>query len=509
MKHLYNAKTTKEIDKYLMENKHIPGSTLMENAGRGVYEFIKENNIDTSNTVVVCGKGNNAGDGFVVSRYLAGKNRVIVFYASKEYKKETKIYFDILSSIPRIELVFLDDEGVDRLRKEVGKATLLIDALFGTGFHPPIKGAYREIINIANKAPQILSVDIPSGWDAEYGDIDNGVKPDYVVTMMSYKAGLYMPFGITKEIRIKKVNIGFPWELMPMFDPSAYLITHEDLKWKGSDLFSHEHKNQRGRVAVIGGIEQYPGSVLILANALLRTSGSMLYLMAPKETATAVVSNIPEVMILPVQYPMNAEKVTKTLKNYNIDTVIIGNGWGRGEDKENVLLEIINMANKKEISLLIDADGLKILSKIKEKIKDMDLSNIILTPHIGEMAYLIEKDKEFVLHNRKETLELFDKFYTNALLLLKGQGGLIYHNNNMYLYKFPNSGLSKPGSGDMLAGIIGGIFASTKDRLFSAINGMIIQSEAAFNAVQTLGTKSVLPSDIIEYIPYIIQSEEE
>ncbi len=502
---LFSAETTVQIDRYLIDKKGIDGSVLMENAGRGVYEFIKERGLDISNVVIVSGKGNNGGDGFVVGRYLAGKGSVTVFYTGEEYKGESGLFFNVLKNIPRIDLIPLRENNLNELKERIKDSTLVIDALFGTGFKGEVRGFYKDVINIMNEAKTILSVDIPSGWNAKWGRSGIGIEADYVVTMMTYKMGTFIPFGIKKKMEIKRVNIGYPEELLPVFEESAYLLEDEDLEWTGSSRFDVEYKNQRGRLAVIGGADKYPGSVTITCGAALRTAGNMVFLMSSDYTSNICLNRYPEVMKLSVDFPMRVGVVENYINSMRIDTVIVGNGWDIGKDREEVLLYLINESKNKGLNILIDADGLKVLSKIRDRVNKNLFDNVLLTPHTGELSILIDKDIEFVINNKEETLKIFNEYYGNATLLWKGQGALIYKKGKIYIYNMPNSGLSKPGSGDMLAGICGAILSSCKDPLDAAISGMIIQGIAGRIISEKLGTRSMLPSDVIEEIPNVVK----
>ncbi len=457
----------------------VPVSDLMENAGRGVARIANKMG---KSFVIVCGSGNNGGDGFVAARYL--KSKPWIFYTNPPQTDEAyENYVTILQQQgdKNCNLVPLDKGNLDKLQTALSEADVVIDALIGTGISGKLREPARSVIRMMNESKKkIISVDVPSGMDPDTGNVpDIAVKPTLTISMHAPKTGLkdnkaagkvvVLDIGIPKkaETHVGKgdFRFGYPWR-----KPSA-------------------HKGEAGKVLVVGGSVNYTGAPYFAAMAALQSGCDLVYVAAPERTVQRIAGMSPDIIVYPLGSGDHlSTHDTRAVLSRDFDVLCIGNGLGDSRESLEAARTIIYNTKKPTV---IDGDGLKAVKSMLPRLG----RNVILTPHAGEFKAL------FGLTANEKNLRKVAKKYDFAIVL-KGSVDIICQKTRI---KYNDSGspyMSKGGTGDVLAGLCAGFMAQGiepfKAACFAAfVNG--VAGETAFF------TKSIgmTASDLLFWIPRI------
>ncbi len=497
------------IDKACFEQYGIPVIVLMENAGGAAYLALEENIscFKKKKYLIFCGPGNNGGDGAVLARklYSEGVTVQVIFTDSQDkFKGEAKVNISILEKIglPVLKAP-LNPQEINILIRD---ADILIDAVFGTGFHGEVDEKTALIFDSINQSGKpVVSLDIPSGLSADGAAAAHSVKAGLTVTFGLPKLGMIDFPG--RELSGKTIvhNINIPLELLE--DPAMKnnLITEKDLEKIYTPRKRNTNKGTYGHLLLIGGSDdgsaRMSGAVILAGTAALRTGAGLLSIAAPETVIKPVQKNLPEAMAFVLrekETPSSIQNLTDFICRKKIHTVLIGNGFGAGENQLAVIRSILE--NKTIDKLVIDADGLNNLAEnpeVLEKLKAFEKEKI-LTPHIGEMARLVQKDIAWVKNNKIECARQFASGY-NAIVVLKDAVSVIAApDGNIYMSDRGSASLAKGGSGDILAGLIAGLAASGYTALNAGLLGTFILGRAGELYEEKQGSESALARDILD-----------
>lgn len=505
---LVTAETMRAVDREAIDNRRIPGPQLMENAGRGIAERIRDNILhdpEGMKIAVFCGKGNNGGDGFVIGRYL------------HQYGCDVAIYFpappDKLSDDARLnhnrareiglKLIAVDspDDLPDML-----DAAYLIDAIFGTGFDGAPRGLLKDFIVYLNsrKIP-IISVDCPSGLNVDTGTHQGEViRSAYTYTLALPKIGLYYSPGRELSGTVDIVPIGIPDSVIDNFAIKQNLITADMV---GSLLPRRKpdgHKGDFGKLFIVAGSTGLTGAATLAANAAARSGLGLVTVGCPHSLNSILEVKLTEAMTYPL--PDVAKKgvlATRGLgrikeKVDESDAVIIGPGIGRHFETRELVKRLVTCLDK---YTLIDADGLNAFEKDRTPL-EKDHVKLVLTPHPGEFKRLIDEDK--LPTDLSELHDLIRKYAQkyNATIVYKGSPTVVIDTDGeLYLNQTGNDGMATGGTGDVLSGIIGSLLAQGLSPLHSAICGVYIHGLAGDLAADEYGPRSLIAGDLIDFLP--------
>ncbi|MBN2461244.1 MAG: NAD(P)H-hydrate epimerase, partial [Candidatus Cloacimonetes bacterium] len=325
-----------QYDNYTINVSGIPGEELMENAGKGCSEIIhKEILAEKGKVVIFCGSGNNGGDGFVIARYLRqwGHQVVVVLTGDQEnMSPETQVNFQKCLTMKISWCHVTSLRAWQEAKIQLAEFDLIIDAIFGVGLKAPLRGWWGELIEIMNKASVLkVSVDIPSGVDANTGYSPHAFCADHTLTMANYKYGHLIETGRLCSGEVKIIDIGIDPAVYEKFPPRGRMITEEDVVYPSRSRF--HHKGGYGRIAIIGGSPGYSGAAIMACQAALRAGAGLITLFHPPGMELIFESQLLEVMTfsLPVD---NAEKLdwdTLERKLDQNDVILIGPGMGTGK----------------------------------------------------------------------------------------------------------------------------------------------------------------------------------
>lgn len=504
---LLNNQQMKDLDRQAIEKYKIPGIILMENAGiRVVEEIYKVLPQNHNKVVIICGVGNNGGDGFVVARHLINKGidvEVYILGKANQIKGDAKINFDIVKAM-ELKLHFIEDQvNIDRLKNDLYKANIIVDALLGTGIDRPVEGLLKDIIeniNYFKGKTKILSIDIPSGVNGDDGSILGCcVDADITVTFQLPKIGnINMPGGeYSGDLIIK--DIGIPLEVIKESPYTGKLITEELVKGLLPPRKIQAHKGSYGSALIIAGgkeswgsvaISSFGGAAMLASKAALRCGVGLLKVAIPGTLIPAMNLQVMEAIALPQRLDIIEEELSI------VDVIAIGSGCGQSQDFEKLLEEVILKTSK---PMVLDADALNIISKNKDLLRDLNQPAVI-TPHPGEMARLTGLTPEVVNANRINIAKNFAEEY-NVTVVLKGAGTVISSpERDVYLNTTGNPGMATAGTGDVLTGMIASFIAQGIDPLMAAVTAVYLHGKSGDNMTDKLGEYSLMAGDIIDGI---------
>jgi NAD(P)H-hydrate epimerase len=475
---LFATKLVRAADKYAVAELKIPSIVLMENASLSVINLIKEYYPTANNVGIICGKGNNGGDGFASARHLinAGHIVTIIYIGTEsELKGDAFVNYTILKNLLKKHSssklkIYKSQRDLIVLQK----CDLIVDALLGTGTKGELRVPYKSIIQYLNDLNiSIVSIDLPSGLNLDNASGSTIINADLTVTLADFKSGLFYGEGYKYAGEVVKGSIGIGPEYFDNQLVAEYLIEPEDaflgLPYKDKTL----HKYSNGKVLVVAGSGDYPGAAALTTNSVLRSGSGAVFLAYPKSVRSFVIPKLDEAILN--SYDDNNNEILGAanideLKNKMdwADLISIGPGLGRADDTVEAVEEILKYAGNKRI--VIDADAIYAFSKLN--LNKINLKNKVLTPHHAEFANLIgvtitELQNDILSYSREFALK------HGCTLVLKGAPTIIFTSNGDTLINTSgNVGMAKFGTGDVLTGIIAGFSAISpkiEDSIISAV----------------------------------------
>jgi len=516
MQLLATAEQMRSFDEAAIGPLKIPGLILMENAGRAfVDELIgRVGNLQGKRAVVVCGKGNNGGDGLVIARHLANRGcevRVVLLARKSDLSGDARSNLESALGISRLPHSRLRVREVRSARalSATGASDVIVDAIFGTGFTGEVRGIAKDAIGWINAQDGIVaSVDIPSGVDASTGIVGNvAVKARLTVTMGLAKIGHYVGAGCDQSGEVRVADISIPPVILRAGRDQTYRVGVADVRASLPHRARTVHKYSAGKVLVLAGSKAFTGAPVMTALSALRSGAGAVVVAFPASIHTIVARRLTEVLMAPV-----AETATGSLGAASLgairekarwaDCVAVGPGLSRDEETLAMVRELLS---ELECPVVVDADALFALSGHTSIVRRRK-ADTILTPHTGEFSALTgvpsqEAELQRVSASRTAARRL------GAVVVLKGaptatadkQGGV-------YLNSTGNPGMATIGSGDVLTGLIAGLLAQGMSSSAAAWAGVYLHGLAGDIAAARLGQRSVLASDIENSIPAAFQS---
>lgn len=500
MKYILNAQQMKEADGRMIHKMGIPSLVLMERAALQCVNAMKEEAADFSSVLVVCGSGNNGGDGFAIARMLHEEQIPVdvAFVGRMESRsEETKTQMDILENLG----LSIKNELPDK------EYSIIIDAVFGIGLCRKIEGRYKEVIERMNQYQGYkVAVDIASGISADTGEVLGcAFKADLTVTFAYAKAGqLFHPgYEYTGKLAVKPIGI---WN--PEFDTEKdiyYMLEPADLKAYMPKRVANSNKGTYGKVLVIAGSKGMSGAAYLAAKAAYITGAGLVRIYTEESNRQILQQLLPEAIL--TTYQADAKEPLKDLAEVLewADVVCAGCGLGMSELSIELIKTFLEINQK---PCVLDADGLNILSTLPEYFKYLD-ERYILTPHMKEMSRLTGNSVQELKEGRTELLKDFVKKYqVNVALkdsrtLVAGPDAPVFFNTS------GNAAMAKAGSGDVLAGVITGILAQGTSAHAAGVIGVFLHGMGGDDARDTHGKYSVLAQDIITGVGNVLKRIEE
>ncbi len=510
------AEQMQELDRKAIEAYRIPGVVLMENAGRGAASAIAEAfpNLQKMKVAIIAGKGNNGGDGFVVARYLFNSGvhvKVYLLADPKALRGEAEINSQIFQRMKGEIIPIPSSKDYQKVKKDLERYDLLVDAIFGTGLDAEVRGYYREVIDHLNTLQKpIVAIDIPSGLDANSGrPLGTAIRASLTVTFGLPKVGHLIPPGPEYVGSMKVIDIGYPQRLIEEEKIQTHLLDGKEIKpWLTVPRRPNTHKGDYGHLLVIAGSVGKTGAAAMACEAALRMGAGLVTLAIPKSLNPIMEVKLTEVMTEPLP---ETPKQTLSLRAFTSilrlcedkKAVVIGPGVGTFKETQALIVKLVRTL---DLPLIIDADGLTALAS-QPRILPLENRSLVLTPHPGEMARLVRSSSKEVQNDRIGISRNFSQS-NHVYLVLKGYRTIIATPaGEVYINPTGNPGMASGGTGDILTGMIGGLVCQGFDILPSLQAAVYLHGLAGDLVAREIGEKSLIATDLLQKIPDLLQGK--
>jgi len=504
------SETMRAIDSECIDNLGIPGLKLMENAGVGSVRFIEHELGPQKGKVVtvVCGKGNNGGDGFVIARELRRLGASVSVYLVGH---RDDVSGDARTNLGRLGLESVvelsDGRSIAGFVEVMTKSDFIVDAVFGTGFNGVPRGLSGTVIGQMNSCGRpILAVDVPSGLNATTGIAEGEcVNAAWTCTMGLSKRGFYIDHGRACVGKLHVVDIGVPRKAIETVGVRDNVLTMRDAAELLPARPFDGHKGTFGTVVVVAGSVGYTGAAALTALAALRSGAGLVYLGVPSSLNDIMETKLTEVITRPL-----AETVARSLSPESLpdirallkgaDVLALGPGISRDQETQSLVRSIVA---EMRVPCVIDADGLNALTpeSIGQRAGD---APVVMTPHPGEMARLAGCSVREVLADREGVARAMAA-KARATVALKGVGSIVAApSGELYMNPTGNSGLASGGTGDVLTGIIAAFLGQGVEATRAAALGAFVHGLAGDLAAEALGEAGMIAGDVLDHVPYAL-----
>ncbi len=485
MKPLLNKEQVTHLEHLWVSNKQGTLSDLMERAGRAAFDFIEHHYPShTLNVIVLCGQGNNGGDGYVLARWLVKAGHQVTICHSGPPSKQTQpaywAYQQWLTVSAHSHCVDLSEHHMLALTQ----CDLIVDALFGLGMNRAMSGAYRLLVEKVNaSATPTLSLDIPSGVCADTGRVyQPAILATHTLTFLSRKVGLYTGQAKALSGQVQCHDLNSAIEVEQALSPVGYLINQDDLLFDAPRL--DLHKGSNGKLLCIGGFVAMSGAIDLTSQAALRTGAGLVCVHTHPDSQADLAHVYPERMVSSDFALLVAERLSWA------SVLACGPGLGRTEWGEQLYLECAAV-NKPKV---VDADGLYWLAQHPQP----DAMRII-TPHAGEAARLLNCTIAEVEQDRFNTAHRLQQIY-KGVVVLKGPGSIICDGEQTYVCQAGNPGMATGGMGDVLTGVIAALVGQGNSLFDAAWRGVLLHSCSADKEALAHGAVGMCAHDLMPHI---------
>ena len=487
-------------------NRGISGERLMENAGSAAARVIKQSyDLNGKSAVVVVGQGNNGGDGYVVARKLKeyGARAYVIMAMGIAMTKDSSTMQKRAIDAGISVLNFYDN--TDLSKNLIDTADIIVDAIFGIGFHGAADREISLIIERINhsKAKRV-ALDIPSGVIANTGEVlGSAVKADLTVSFIGYKPCHFEYPALELCGKVKAVSIGI--DDSEITDFLAEVIDVKQAISYLSKISTNAHKGTKGTSLIIGGSFGMAGAPMLSARAAMRSGAGIVKVCIPNQVYSAAAPMLPEAVFVPANGKngfLCGDDINADLFK-NVSSVLIGPGMGNNEDTASAVLRAVAFS---KVPTVIDADGLNAISYEPDALKSDAV--VAVTPHPGEMSRLTGKLVSEIQNNRIATALDFAKEY-QVITVLKGSYTVIAcPSGKVYINTTGNASMATAGSGDMLGGMIAAFLANGTPPEKAVVAAVCLHGAAGDMVAKNLGVRGPITSDMIEALPFILNNGE-
>jgi hydroxyethylthiazole kinase-like uncharacterized protein yjeF len=543
----------RQIDRLTVEDHQISSLQLMQSAAEACFEAIEGHfagNLTGKKALILCGQGNNGGDGAALAHQLshAGvKTDVILFGRVDDTRGDARINFEAAQRLAGNEgasgaeindgpsaLSFEECEGPagwEELKQPQTTYDLVVDALFGTGLSRPLEGVFLQVVkhlrslrkdrdNSSAARPFIVSVDLPSGLNADlHNPIGEAVHADLTVTFTAPKPANVLPPASHLNGKLVIANIGSPSTLVDATNTNLFVTEEKDVRdWLRKTRYTPDSfKNTHGHALVVAGSRGYTGAAVLCGNAAMRSGAGLVTIATPNSAQASVVAGaMPEVMTIALAETDRgavSDEAINHLMRLASKATVIAIGPGLSSEDERTRGFVYSVVKQRDTPVVIDADGLNCLAPWPADLQGSDLAPLILTPHPGEMLRLLGSNDKSLLDDRVAVAREFATSH-KLILVLKGARSLIASpDGQVFINPTGNAGLGTAGAGDTLTGIIAAFVAQAfgtlkkdADALSATIAALYVGSLAGDLAARDLGMRTMVASDIREHLSEAIRS---
>ncbi|HVT48308.1 MAG TPA: NAD(P)H-hydrate dehydratase [Vicinamibacterales bacterium] len=502
-----NTAQMREADRRTIEDVGIPAIVLMENAGREAAAAIETafDDIATFRIAILCGPGNNGGDGFVVARALAARGAdvdVYVIGGAAASTGDARANLRVLQRMDVVEIIEIANaaawkvEGPDALSADV-----IVDAMFGTGVRVPLTGLYETIVADVNMVGNpVVSIDLPSGLSADTPEVPGpAIHASMTVTLGAPKLPLVLPPAATSAGEMIVADIGIPAAIVDALDgPRVEVITRHDVRLLVVPRAADSHKGDYGRILIVAGSRGLTGSASLCARAALRSGAGLVTVATPASSAPVVASLGAEYMTLPLDEAPDGTVAASALDRllaFKADVIAVGPGLGRTASAAAV---VHGLVARSSVPLVLDADALIAFAGNADRLVGRDGIDIVVTPHPGEMAALTGQSIDDVQADRLEVARSFASAH-RVHVILKGHRTLVASPDGaVAINTTGNPGMATAGAGDVLTGMVAAWLAQRRDAGDAARLAVYLHGLAGDLVAVDRGQVALVAGDLVD-----------
>lgn len=534
MQKLNTAAQMRQMDQMAMHGKYaIPPVVLMENAGHAVASegAVFLDGWAGKDVVIICGKGNNGGDGFVIARHILGAGARVYVYVlgqPEKYSEEARIHLQTLEQMADGEsclISFWKDEGDKALlRQRLEESQVVIDAMLGTGFHGDLRPPMSDIVRMINEVSAsgsllVIAVDVPTGVNADTGAVSGACDEEneplfahLTVTFGALKRGLVLYPGRTCAGQLALDAIGMPQALLTKpEEEAAYLLQRHDIAEVLTPRSPDSHKGTHGTIGIIAGSQHMAGAALMAAHGAVRAGAGKVFLCVPALAAPYCIGKQPEIMVRGVGQSgcfqeEDADAIIRESRNWT--AAAIGPGLGTDPETGRFVKKILTHI---ACPVVVDADALNLLAKEKEYIAGIK-TPLIFTPHLAEFSRLSGLSVPEIKEDIMRAAVAFVREW-HVTLVLKGAPTLLVsaRTENIYINTTGNAGMACGGMGDVLTGMIAALAAhqGIEDVCSAACAAVYLHGAAGDDCRTRIGSYGFTPMEVADAVPGVIRSLDE
>ena len=466
-----NTQQMREADRRTIEEIGIPSIVLMENAGRQAVAAMEAafDDLASSHVGVLCGRGNNGGDGFVVARTLVQRGvETSVFLLGRvaEVRGDARTNLEVLGRIGLTVVEIADAQEWELHFSEISRCELLVDALLGTGFHGQLSGLLETVVaDVNGLGVPVVAIDLPTGVSADSHEVaGEAIEASMTVTLAAPKIPLILPPADSHGGDLVIADIGIP---LPVLDevggPYIELLTRERMRELVPARAADSHKGDFGRVLVVAGSLGRAGAAHLAAIGALRSGAGLVTIATPRSCLPIVAAMAPEYMTEPLDETTSGTidyAALDRVLDIKADVIAVGPGLGQAPGTSAFVQGLLERAG---VPLVIDADALNAFAGEPDRLMGRDGVDVIITPHPGEMARLLNISIEAVQHDRLQHATAFAANH-RVHVILKGHRTIVAGpDNRAFVNLTGNAGMATGGTGDLLTGMIAAWFAQLLD----------------------------------------------
>ncbi len=511
---IVTAEQMRNIDRRAVKDFGIPGLVLMENAAAAIMAEMEKffDGLDGMRVGILCGKGNNGGDGLALARRLRIRGvpvRVALLAATNAVSGEAKVNLAILR---KTDVEIKQNASTQAIADVVGWSDIVVDALLGVGLSQPLKGTYAFAVELMNASGKlVVAVDVPTGVNADTGEvIGSAVRADLTVTMALLKRGLVLHPGAQHAGTVRIADIGMPPEVAEKEQIPINLLTGASVQGFLGKRREDANKGDFGRLLIVAGSLGKAGAAVMAARGALRTGAGLVSVATPSSIVPIIQHQVFEAMCV-----ASAESIDGTLgigadiellkAAAKMTAVALGPGLTTHFE---AVQSVRNLLKGLTVPVVVDADGLNALAGALDILKKVRVP-VILTPHPGEMARLVNVSTDEVQKDRIGIASRFAIKY-KVILVLKGAGTVVATpGGDVFVNSTGNAGMATGGTGDVLTGMVGSFLAQGYTALEAACLGVYFHGLAGDLAAADKGETSLVAGDLIEQIPEAIKQIQE
>ena len=485
---LYRAQELRALDRAVTALFGIPGITLMERAAASTLRHLRRCWPDARRIAVICGHGNNGGDGFILAQLAAGEGLEVTLEMAG---CPARLRGDAREAARRCR-----EAGIAPVAEapDLSRFDVVVDAMLGTGLDREVGGTYARAIERINRCGRsVLCIDVPSGLHSDTGArLGTSVRATSTITFIGLKQGLFTGEGLDLAGRVAFDSLQVPEAAYACAVPSARRIRLEQFRQVLRPRARHAHKGHFGHVLVIGGDEGMPGAPRLAAEAAARSGAGLVTVATRAAHATSVAALRPELMARGVE---SAAALAPLLERASV--VAVGPGLGTSAWGRSMLSAALRAAKP----MVLDADALNLIA---QDIDELDLDAAVLTPHPGEASRLLGVETAQVEADRFAAAEHI-RSRSGAVVVLKGAGTLVEDGDDLVsVCHGGNPGMASAGMGDVLCGVVAALLAQGFPASLAARAGVCAHAEAADSAARAGGERGMLAGDVITMLRRVV-----